>query len=78
MRPRENIRTIDLGSAEANDLMLTGDQNLLDIAYSVRWNIRTPELYLFQLAQPDETIFHSGEPKRGNSSGQINPPDNIS
>jgi membrane protease subunit HflK len=36
--------------------MLTGDQNLIDLAYSVRWNIRAPELYLFQLAQPDETI----------------------
>src|SRR6185503_13804319 len=52
----ENIRSVDLGSGNSDDLMLTGDQNLLDIAYSVRWNIRTPELYLFQLAQPDETI----------------------
>ena len=52
----ENIRTIDLGSESADDLMLTGDQNLLDLAYSVRWNIRSPELYLFQMAQPDETI----------------------
>jgi modulator of FtsH protease HflK len=52
----ENIRSVDLGSENADDLMLTGDQNLLDIAYSVRWNIRTPELYLFQLADPDETI----------------------
>ena len=52
----ENIRSVDLGSEASNDLMLTGDQNLLDIAYSVRWNIRTPELYLFQLADPDETI----------------------
>jgi membrane protease subunit HflK len=42
-------------------LMLTGDQNLIDIAYSVRWNIRTPELYLFQLAQPDETISEVAE-----------------
>jgi membrane protease subunit HflK len=57
----ENIRNIDLGSTESNDLMLTGDQNLLDIAYSVRWNIRTPELYLFQLAQPDETIKQVAE-----------------
>ena len=57
----ENIRTFDMGSAEANDLMLTGDQNLLDIAYSVRWNIRNPELYLFQLAQPDETIRQVAE-----------------
>jgi modulator of FtsH protease HflK len=56
-----NIRTIDLGSDDSNDLMLTGDQNLLDIAYTVRWNIRTPELYLFQLAQPDETIREVAE-----------------
>ena len=57
----ENIRTIDLGSDETNDLMLTGDSNLLDIAYSVRWNIRTPELYLFELAQPDDTIREVAE-----------------
>ena len=52
----ENIRSEDLGSTSSEDLMLTGDQNLIDIAYSVRWNIRTPELYLFQLAEPDQTI----------------------
>jgi modulator of FtsH protease HflK len=57
----ENIRSVDLGSEGADDLMLTGDQNLLDIAYSVRWNIRTPELYLFQLAQPEETIREVAE-----------------
>ena len=52
----ENIRNIDLGSTSSEDLMLTGDQNIIDLAYSVRWNIRTPELYLFQLAEPDQTI----------------------
>jgi membrane protease subunit HflK len=57
----ENIRNTELGSEGPNDLMLTGDQNLLDIAYSVRWNIRTPELYLFQLSQPDETIREVAE-----------------
>ena len=41
--------------------MLTGDQNLLDLAYSVRWNIRTPELYLFQMDEPDETIGEVAE-----------------
>jgi membrane protease subunit HflK len=56
----ENIRSVDLPSS-AEDLMLTGDQNLIDIAYSVRWNIRTPELYLFELAEPDETIKQVGE-----------------
>src|SRR4029079_10897750 len=57
----ENIRSIDMGSSSADDLMLTGDQNLLDLAYTVRWYIRTPELYLFQMAQPDETIREVAE-----------------
>jgi modulator of FtsH protease HflK len=57
----ENIRTIDLGTTGRETLMLTGDQNIVDIAYSVRWNIRDPELYLFELAQPDDTIRQVGE-----------------
>lgn len=57
----ESIRSDDLGSRSSDDLILTGDQNLIDIAYSVRWNIRTPELYLFQLSQPDETIRQVAE-----------------
>jgi membrane protease subunit HflK len=52
----ENVRSVDLGSADDADLMLTGDQNLIDIAYSVRWYVRTPELYLFELADPEDTI----------------------
>jgi membrane protease subunit HflK len=57
----EKIQSFELGSSSADDLMLTGDQNLLDLAYSVRWNIRTPELYLFEMAQPDETIREVAE-----------------
>ena len=57
----EKIQFFDLGSSGSDDLMLTGDQNLLNLAYQVRWNIRTPELYLFQLAQPDETIREVAE-----------------
>jgi len=57
----ESIRTTELGSQSSEDLMLTGDQNLIDIAYSVRWNVRTPELYLFQLSQPDDSINQVAE-----------------
>lgn len=58
----EEIRTIDIGSTgEAEKLVLTGDQNIIDLAYSVRWNIRTPELYVFQLASPDDTISEVAE-----------------
>ena len=57
----EKIQTIDLGSEQSQTLMLTGDQNIIDIAYQVRWNIRDPEQYLFELAQPDETIRQVAE-----------------
>jgi membrane protease subunit HflK len=57
----EEIRNIDLGSASEETLMLTGDQNIIDIAYQVRWNIRDPEQYLYELAQPEETIRQVAE-----------------
>jgi membrane protease subunit HflK len=57
----ENIRAIDLGSASEETLMLTGDQNIIDIAYSVRWNVRDPELFLFELQNPEATIQQVAE-----------------
>jgi modulator of FtsH protease HflK len=59
----EEIRTVDIGSTSANveNLMLTGDQNIVDLAYSVAWNINDPALYLFQLAEPEETIREVAE-----------------
>ncbi|HEY0028400.1 MAG TPA: FtsH protease activity modulator HflK [Allosphingosinicella sp.] len=59
----ENIRTTDVGStnrAEEN-LILTGDQNIIDLAYSVRWNIKDPQFYLFQIQEPDATIREVAE-----------------
>ncbi|MES2120386.1 MAG: FtsH protease activity modulator HflK [Pseudomonadota bacterium] len=57
----DKVQSFELGSGSDDDLMLTGDQNLLDLAYSVRWKVRTPELYLFQMAQPDDTIRQVAE-----------------
>jgi membrane protease subunit HflK len=36
--------------------MLTRDQNIVDIGFQVVWNIADPEKYLFNLADPDDTI----------------------
>ena len=59
----DDIRNIDIGSAaeDAQNLVLTGDQNIVDLAYSVRWNVRDPDLYLFELADPDDTIREVAE-----------------
>jgi modulator of FtsH protease HflK len=52
----QNIRTIDIPGGTGEKLVLTRDENIIDLDYSIRWSIKTPELYKFQLAEPDETI----------------------
>ncbi len=44
------------GRVADQGLMLTGDENIVDIDFQVVWNIVDPEKYLFNLAAPDETI----------------------
>lgn len=53
----QNTRTesFPAGGNQAN-LMLTGDQNIVDLAYSVRWNIKSPEDYVFEIKNPQETV----------------------
>jgi membrane protease subunit HflK len=54
----QEIRTADIGATGSGgeNRLLTGDQNIIDLAYSVRWKIKEPERYLFQINKPDETI----------------------
>jgi len=67
--PIENVRVEDVTSikrdtipeGEAEKLMLTSDQNLVDISYLVRWNIKDLKLYAFQLADPDATVKEVAE-----------------
>ncbi|MFZ1469880.1 MAG: FtsH protease activity modulator HflK [Paracoccaceae bacterium] len=56
-------RTTDIGAADSNSgaLMLTRDQNLVDIGFQVVWNISDPEDYLFNLADPEVTILAVSE-----------------
>ncbi len=63
LRKVEEIRSVDIGATEgsAENLVLTGDQNIINLAYAVRWKIRNPELYLFELAEPEQTVREVGE-----------------
>lgn len=52
-------QTISIGVNRAGSdlgLMLTGDENIVDIDFQVVWNIRDPAMYLFNLADPPQTI----------------------
>jgi membrane protease subunit HflK len=56
--PVTREQTEDMGGNRGgNDgLMLTGDENVVDIDYQVVWNINDPAKYLFNLADPRQTI----------------------
>jgi modulator of FtsH protease HflK len=52
-------RMTEIGKSESGDdsgLMLTRDQNIVDIGFQVVWNIADPEKYLFNLQDPEGTI----------------------
>jgi membrane protease subunit HflK len=57
----ENIREFTIPTGEGENLILTGDQNVIDLTYSVRWNISDPQLYAFQMAEPEATIQEVAE-----------------
>ena len=63
LRKVEQINSIDIGAADGNteNLMITGDQNIITLAYAVRWKIRNPEQFLFTLANPEQTVREVGE-----------------
>jgi membrane protease subunit HflK len=56
-----NFRTITIPAGDGENLILTGDQNVIDLNYTVRWNIKSPELFLFQIADPERTISEVAE-----------------
>lgn len=52
----QNIRTISIPEGAGERLVMTGDKNIIDVEYQVRWNIRDPERWLFQSVDPQDTI----------------------
>ena len=58
----EGVREVNIpGSGERAKLILTGDQNLVDLSYIVRWNIEDLADFKFQLAEPIETVNEVAE-----------------
>ncbi len=55
---RENTEEIGSGTVRGTSagLMLTGDENIVDITFQVVWNVRDPAEFLFNLSDPTATI----------------------
>ncbi len=55
------IRTVDIPSGSAQNLVLTGDANIINLAYTVRWNVRDPERFLFQMEDAEGAVRDAAE-----------------
>lgn len=55
------IRSEKIPEGNSQKLILTGDQNLVDLSYLIRWNIKDLKQYKFQLADPNETVREAAE-----------------
>jgi len=54
---REQTEDIGVGRSSSDaGLMLTGDENIVDIDFQVVWNIRQADQFLFNLREPEQTI----------------------
>ena len=54
---RNNVKSKVLREA----LMLTDDENIVDIQFAVQYTIKDPEDYLFNVRRPDETVLQVAE-----------------
>jgi len=55
------IRSEQIPGTNTEKLILTGDQNLVDLSYVIRWNISDLTLYKYQLADPRNALLEIGE-----------------
>ena len=81
---RQNIIEIGMRSAgtgrvggsardeRAESLMLTGDENIVDIDFVVFWRIKDAEKYLFNIQNPDTTVKEVAESAMREVVGQSN------
>ncbi len=66
--PFQLVDVVDVGSVRTEkfpengaNLMLTGDQNIVDLAYSVNWYIGDAADYAFQIRRPEDTVKDTAE-----------------
>ncbi len=56
---RENDRTQQRSSLPKEALMLTADENIIDIKFAVQFDIKEPEKLMFNVSDPVETVVRS-------------------
>lgn len=64
MVEKENVTQVrleEVPGTKTEKLILTSDQNLVDLSYLIRWNISDLTLYKYQLNDPSNALLEIGE-----------------
>jgi len=64
MVEKENVTQVrleEVPGTKTEKLILTGDANLVDLSYLIRWNISDLTLYKYQLSDPRNALLEIGE-----------------
>ncbi len=64
--PVLTVRRVEVGDrgtqrVEQESLMLTGDENIIDISFVVQWQVKDAEAFAFNIRNPNETVKLAGE-----------------
>ncbi|TCS70115.1 protease FtsH subunit HflK [Sulfuritortus calidifontis] len=64
----DQVRTVEVGyrnnvksKVQGESLMLTDDENIIDLQFSVQYTLKDPEDYLFMNRNPDEAVMQAAE-----------------
>lgn len=60
----------DARGAGGSGLMLSGDQNIVDVRFSIAYQVADPKAYLFNVADPDDMVRQIGESAMRESVGR--------
>ena len=68
----ETSRGIQQRDVPEESLMLTGDENLVDVDFKVQWSIKDPKDYLFNIQKQEETVKAVAESAMREAVGKNN------
>jgi membrane protease subunit HflK len=55
------VRSVELGSRADESLMLTQDENIVDVKFAVQYQVKDAQNYLFNVRDPDQTLREATE-----------------
>ncbi|MFP4695699.1 FtsH protease activity modulator HflK [Thiohalospira sp.] len=57
----DQIRNVEIGAGSDESLVLTQDENIVDVKFSIQYRVGDPEDFVFNVREPDATLRQAAE-----------------